>query len=379
MKCPHCGTENRPDVRFCKNCGRPLDAAPSPVAPPARQQPGQTPPRSTSRSCPHCGSPVKPQARFCPRCGETLTPQPTAQAQPHPQRPHPQTPRAQPPQPQPREQAEPRYTQPQQPSPGKTQPQPSGGEQRADYVQPQASPPPPTDAPSRPVKDKQSGFPLWLWILIGVLTALLLIVITFLGFQLFFADDEASSEVPSTETVTVTLTEETVEAAVPPTSTQEMATEPPTVGPTATSTVSQTTVTPESTGPIPPGEGEEGAEGEGQYVARLTLSPPTADVAVGETVTLTATVENTGDTNLGISNFEPWGAWTAYLKLTEEPQISLTNPITVPPQDSKNATFVFQANSPGQAEIKLEATILNLQTSQPIRRIEADPVQITVK
>ncbi|MFN3762974.1 MAG: zinc ribbon domain-containing protein, partial [Anaerolineae bacterium] len=60
MKCPKCGFENRPDARFCKQCGQPLQA---PAAPPPAEQP-----------CPRCGAINKPGARFCARCGAPLAP-----------------------------------------------------------------------------------------------------------------------------------------------------------------------------------------------------------------------------------------------------------------------------------------------------------------
>jgi len=59
MKCSNCGFENRPDARFCKQCGQPLAAQ---GAPP----PGEM-------LCPACGASYKPGARFCSRCGNPLT------------------------------------------------------------------------------------------------------------------------------------------------------------------------------------------------------------------------------------------------------------------------------------------------------------------
>jgi len=57
-RCPVCGFDGPPDMRFCTNCGTDLQAAA---------------PRPTSASlCPQCGSEVSPQAKFCGQCGATL-------------------------------------------------------------------------------------------------------------------------------------------------------------------------------------------------------------------------------------------------------------------------------------------------------------------
>ncbi len=58
MTCPNCGSENRPEARFCLGCGAGL-----------------------ARVCPN-GHPVPAGARFCDECGATLTP--SAPAQPGP-------------------------------------------------------------------------------------------------------------------------------------------------------------------------------------------------------------------------------------------------------------------------------------------------------
>lgn len=72
MKCTRCGFENRPDARFCKQCGQPLVVA-QPAPPPLEEM-----------LCPACGAAYKPGARFCSRCGNPLTtgampPQPPTQ------------------------------------------------------------------------------------------------------------------------------------------------------------------------------------------------------------------------------------------------------------------------------------------------------------
>ena len=50
MRCPSCGHDNRPGLKFCTNCGAGLGL-----------------------SCPSCGEPVQPDARFCGECGASLT------------------------------------------------------------------------------------------------------------------------------------------------------------------------------------------------------------------------------------------------------------------------------------------------------------------
>ncbi|HSK92929.1 MAG TPA: adenylate/guanylate cyclase domain-containing protein [Candidatus Angelobacter sp.] len=55
MHCSACGTENRPNSRFCDHCGSPLEAA-----------------------CPSCGTSNRADARFCSGCGTTLAATPSA-------------------------------------------------------------------------------------------------------------------------------------------------------------------------------------------------------------------------------------------------------------------------------------------------------------
>lgn len=49
MECPNCSHQNRPEARFCENCGQPLE-----------------------RVCPNCGVTVGPSAKFCSNCGHAL-------------------------------------------------------------------------------------------------------------------------------------------------------------------------------------------------------------------------------------------------------------------------------------------------------------------
>jgi hypothetical protein len=65
-KCPRCGTENRPGIAFCRNCGQRLVAAgaTTTVARPA-------PPEGT-QACPRCGTHNRAGTAFCQNCGANL-------------------------------------------------------------------------------------------------------------------------------------------------------------------------------------------------------------------------------------------------------------------------------------------------------------------
>ncbi|HEX6210952.1 MAG TPA: zinc ribbon domain-containing protein [Methylomirabilota bacterium] len=65
-RCPRCGTENRPGIAFCRNCGQRLVAAgaPTTVARPA-------PPEGT-QACPRCGTHNRAGVAFCQNCGANL-------------------------------------------------------------------------------------------------------------------------------------------------------------------------------------------------------------------------------------------------------------------------------------------------------------------
>lgn len=55
MQCSQCGFENRPDARFCKQCGTLLSTE-----------------SAIDVTCPACGAALRPGARFCRQCGRPL-------------------------------------------------------------------------------------------------------------------------------------------------------------------------------------------------------------------------------------------------------------------------------------------------------------------
>jgi hypothetical protein len=65
-QCPRCGTENRPGVAFCRNCGQRLVAAG--VAPTVHRP---SAPEGTQQ-CPRCGTHNRAGVAFCQNCGANL-------------------------------------------------------------------------------------------------------------------------------------------------------------------------------------------------------------------------------------------------------------------------------------------------------------------
>jgi double zinc ribbon protein len=67
-QCPRCGTENRPGIAFCRNCGQRLIAAGVAAT---LERPGA--PEGT-QSCPRCGTHNRAGVAFCQNCGANLRP-----------------------------------------------------------------------------------------------------------------------------------------------------------------------------------------------------------------------------------------------------------------------------------------------------------------
>ncbi|MEO8510728.1 MAG: zinc-ribbon domain-containing protein [Chloroflexota bacterium] len=65
-RCPRCGTENRPGLAFCSNCGQRLVAA---GASATLERPGT--PEGT-QACPRCGTHNRAGVAFCQNCGANL-------------------------------------------------------------------------------------------------------------------------------------------------------------------------------------------------------------------------------------------------------------------------------------------------------------------
>jgi hypothetical protein len=67
-QCPRCGTENRPGIAFCQNCGQRLLAAGAPATVERPAAPDGT------QACPRCGTHNRAGVAFCQNCGANLRP-----------------------------------------------------------------------------------------------------------------------------------------------------------------------------------------------------------------------------------------------------------------------------------------------------------------
>jgi len=189
MKCPTCGHENRPEARFCKQCGQSLDAQAAPSAPPSISE----------TICPACGATAKPGARFCPRCGEPL---------------------------------------PAEAPPSSTETQPS----IPSLPQPDEPPPtPPSPAETAPPARRSPGWLLWAGGIVAFICVVALAVATVvLGPRLIGTPAEPAATPTPTESATTTPTPEVPPAEIPPTQTPTVVplTSPPLAGsPTVTPTL----------------------------------------------------------------------------------------------------------------------------------------------
>ena len=65
-QCPRCGTENRPGIAFCSNCGQRLVAAGAAATVARPEAPEGT------QACPRCGTHNRAGVAFCQNCGANL-------------------------------------------------------------------------------------------------------------------------------------------------------------------------------------------------------------------------------------------------------------------------------------------------------------------
>ncbi len=244
MKCSQCGLENRPDARFCKQCGQTLQTQQA-VAP-----------TQSATICPACGATAKSRSHFCPRCGKPLPSKPA------------------------------------QPSPSVSDTVPTLSSITQPYTPPPPAPTyayPPVQAapPSAPPAAKRS-VPRWVgWVAASL--ALLCIAALVVATIIF--------------------------------------------------------------GPRLLG----GKEPAAAFDARVAITASAAELRVGDPLTITITIDNTGQATFGDLRYQLVGEWEQFL--ASPTGLAAQHEVDVLPAESDTATFVLQATQAGTAQIHANVTV----------------------
>jgi hypothetical protein len=205
------------------------------------------------------------------------------------------------------------------------------------YAQPPIQPPPPSalPAPERP-------FPRWAgWtaaIAVFVCVAVLVVAAIAFGPQLLGSKEE------STATPTPLTTESpTVEA--PPTETLTPTSE---ATPTPTPTLVPT------------------------FDAQVTIAASTAALQIGDPLTITITITNTGQVTFGNLRYQLLGGWEPFL--TAPTGAAADHEVDIPPAGSDTATFILEATQPGTAQIHANVTVDTREESPSTRPVSSEYV-----
>lgn len=254
-----------------------------------------TPSPPAEMICPQCGTPNKPGARFCARCGAPLAPSapsPTPPAAPPPAYGPPTIPAAQPP-----------YGPPTPPPAPAAQPP---------YGPPFPTPPAPTVPPPAPPPEVEPArrAPRWLWIVLPIVLVLCIATMAGLGY-LAYRQGKLPFLQPSP-----TPTAEPTPAATPAPETTE--TPPP---------------TPETTAPV-----------------QIEILPSASELKVGEPLTLTVTITNTGDQPWTQTEYHLLGGWEPMLEGTRSLEPSSEE---LPTGQSRSVVFALTARQEGTATIRV--------------------------
>lgn len=292
MKCSNCNFENRADARFCKQCGQPLPAQPTPPA--TLPPPGDI--------CPACGATAKPGARFCPRCGKPLAAPPPSPAQPLPM----------------------------------TATQPSMGPLPQPYGQPPTVPSQPKRRPSR-----------WPLLAGGIVAFLCIVAIVAAA---WFAFKYLGGEEPPTPTPTTAPTTESLPTEPPPTATPTLLPPPPTLSPEPTTEVSPTL----------------------NFDAQVSIAASAPELRVGEILTVTVTVTNTGDVPFGNLSYRlrDWQPFLAPIP----PGPEALHEIDIPPGESHTVTFRLEAAQVGATQLFATVTVETREEQPATKPISSEQI-----
>ncbi|MBU0704133.1 MAG: zinc ribbon domain-containing protein [Chloroflexi bacterium] len=257
--------------------------------------------------CPACGATAKPGARFCPRCGNQV---PAEQARPP---------------------APPPQMMPTLPSMGPL-PQPFG--------QPPTMPPPP--------KRRSSRWPLWV---AGIFAILCVVAITLAA--VFLLPEYIGGE-------------ETPVPTIAPTA-------EPTAEPSPTTPLPTDTPTPLPPPPPPPLSPEPTTEVSPtlSFDAQVGLSASATELRLGEPVTITVTITNTGGVPFGSLRYQLMG-WEPYLAVTTDAVVE--HELDLVPNQSDTVIFVLEAVQVGAARLQANVTVKTREDPPAIKPVSSEQI-----
>ncbi len=342
MICQYCGTENRPEVNFCRNCGQrllartvlpaqpsgenALESSGTAVLPPAQTTVEEPP------ACPHCGKTVKPGARFCAHCGNALSPAPASSLPPSSaqsslgsaDQPAPLPPNMP---------VQPVYT----PSPPQVwSPQLIVGEYPISHSEAETSGP--LKSPRTP-RARGRQLPGWLvWSVVGLAVIAVLTVIVLL----VMAAPKLLSVLRATET------------PLP------IATSQPTALPQLTPTTTAVTDDAQLLFPL-----------------RIQLDTASEPWGVGQIGVLTLTLYNNSITTIHLQRLEILGHWEPTLVFTPTAQKDISPTIAIAPATSWTGTFTFNAQQAGESLVSASAKFERADTKH-IEISSSEELQIQV-
>jgi hypothetical protein len=194
---------------------------------------------------------------------------------------------------------------------------------------PQSQPPgaPPPDAPPKAVKQK-GGVPRWIWWVVGGFSLLCLVAAVVAG-VIFLPDLIGGGEVPFGTSPTETPT------PTPPPPTATASPEPAETPIPAPTEVTSPTVPP-------------------AFDAVVLIEVSSTQVALGERVTVTVTLSNTGEARILSPRYQLVGDWASVLT-TQTPEV--VSGEVVDPGASEERVFVLEASASGEASLSADVTM----------------------
>jgi len=126
------------------------------------------------------------------------------------------------------------------------------------------------------------------------------------------------------------------------------------------------TLTPEPPTPIPT------AAVLPAFDAQVTITASTTELHIGDAVTVTVTIHNTGQVPFGSLRYQLLGEWEPFLGAPTGAAVG--HELDVPSGESDTATFILEAMAPGTAQIHANVTVDTREEPSTVKPISSEYV-----